>query len=100
MRIAVRKFLFAQQRAAIAQQREHDRIRLKNSFSFIFRQAFEVPAVPVNGRICFDPIFLAGLEIFDAVSGSGMHNSGSLFERDVIRENGRHNKIQERVPEF
>ncbi len=100
MRIAVRKFLFAEQRPAIAQQRNNDGIRLEDCFAFVLRQTFQIAAVAVNRRVRLNAIFLPGLKVLDAVARRGVHDAGALIERDVIGQHRGHSQIQKRMPEF
>ena len=100
VRIAVRKFLFAEQRAAIAQQRHDDGIRLKHGLAFVFRQAFEIAAVSIDRRVRLNAIFLPGLKVLHAVARRGVHDAGALIERHVIGQNRWDSQIQKRMPEF
>src|SRR6266404_3009582 len=79
MRIAMRKFLLAEQRATIAQQSDDNRIGLEYGFSFVLRQAFQIPSVVVNRRVRLDAVFLSGLEVLNAMSRRRMHDAGTLI---------------------
>src|SRR6202035_1766429 len=65
VRIAVRKFLLAQQRSARAQQFHDNRICLKYRFPFVFRQSFQITPLVIDGRIGLDAIFVSGLKVLD-----------------------------------
>ncbi len=90
MRVTVRKFLLAEQRSAIAQQLNDDRIRLEYCFPFVLGQPFEIPAMIIDRRVRLDAIFLPGLEVLDAMPRRRVHDAGALIERDVIGQHRRH----------
>src|SRR5258708_9674288 len=100
VRIAVRKFLFAEQRAAITQQPHDDWVRLEYCFTFVFGQTFEISSLPVDRGVRLKAVFLPRLKIFDTVPGSGVYDPGALIEGDVIGQHRRDDQIQKRMLEF
>src|SRR5262249_15079516 len=96
MRIAMLHFSFGDQIAARLQQSNHRGIRLEYCFVLVLRQAFQKSPVIVERSVRLDPEFLADGKIFRAVSRSGMHDARTLFERDVLAENARHDALRQK----
>ena len=96
----MRDFLFANEHAAFLQQLNDDGVGFEHRLALIFRQAFDEATVVVLRRVGFQPVFLAGAEVVRAVARSGVHDSATLIERDVIREHAGNVQIQERVLKF
>ena len=100
MRIAVRQLLLGEQRAARLHQRDDRRIRLEHVLTLVFRQPFDEAAFVIDGRVDFEPVFLAGAEVFGAVAGRGVDNAASLLKRYVIAEHAGHEAVEIRMMKF
>ena len=96
----MRQFAFAKKHAALAQQRDNNGIRFENRFAPIFGQSFDVPSAVVERGVGLKPIFLPGLEVFQAMAWRGMHDTGTLIEGHIIGQHGGDAQIQEGVLEF
>ena len=92
VRIAVLVGVMPQQRTPIAQELYDDRICGENVFAFVFGQALEVDAVIIERSVNFEPILLAGNKVIRAVTGSGVNDTTSLIEGDVIGQKSGHLK--------
>ena len=68
--------------------------------AFVFRQAFDEAAIVIDRRVRIEAVALAGVEIFRAMAGRGVHDAAALLERDVISEDARHDQIKKRMPEL
>ena len=90
VRIAVLVGMMAEQRVAIGEKFHDDWIRGEDVFAPIFGQALRVDALVVKRCINFKPIFLAGIEVIDAVTRRGVNDAAALIERDIVREHARH----------
>ena len=95
MRIAVRKFLFADEHSSLGKQRDDGWICFEDGLAFVFRQAFNEATIVIERSVGFEAIFLAGRKIFGTVAGSGMHNSAALIQSDVIGEHSGHAQLFE-----
>src|SRR5206468_12182467 len=65
-------------------------IRGEDVFASVFGQTFRIDALVIKRRINFKPIFLAGIEVIDAVTGRGVNDAAALIERYIVREHARH----------
>src|SRR5215471_7829931 len=90
VRIAVLVIVVPEQSAAFTEQFHNDRIRGENVFAFVFRQTLGVDTAIIQRRSDFEAVFLAGVEVIDAVTRRGVNDAATLVERDVSREHTRY----------
>jgi len=87
MRIAVLVRMMAEKRAVVGEKFDDDGVGFEDVLAFVFGKAFGVDAAVVERSGGFEIVFLTGVEVVDAVAGSGVDDAGALIERDVGCEN-------------
>src|SRR5207253_1951967 len=100
MRIAVLVRMMAEKRAVVGEKFDDDGVGFEDVLAFVFGKAFSVDAAVVERSGGFEIVFLAGVEVVDAVAGSGVNDAGALIERDVSGEDARDLQRQKGVLEF
>src|SRR5437667_7931835 len=89
MRIAVFVGMMAEKRAVVGEKFDDDGVGFEDVLAFVLGQAFGVNAAVVERSGGFEIVLLAGVEVVDAVAGSGVNDTGALVERDVGGEDAR-----------
>src|SRR5260221_13707556 len=80
MWIAVLVRMMTEERAVIGEKFDDDGVGFEDVFAFVFRQAFGVNAAVVERSGGFEIVLFAGVEVVDAVGGSGGNDAGALGE--------------------
>src|ERR1700745_3149942 len=75
MPITVFVNVVTKQRSAIGEQLYDDRIGGEDVLAFVFGQPFGVNALVVEGRVNFESVSLAGIEVIEAMTGGGMNDA-------------------------
>src|SRR6267154_5641156 len=76
MWIAVLVRMMAEERAVIGEKLDDDGISFEDVLAFVFGKAFGVSAAVVERSGGFEAVFLAGVEVVDAVTWSGVDVPG------------------------
>ena len=100
MRIAVLVRMMAEKRAVVGEKFDDDGVGLEDVLAFVFGKAFGVDAAVVERSGGFEIVLLAGVEVVDAMAGSGVNDAGTLIERDVAGEHAEDLQRQEGMLEF
>src|SRR5947207_1449245 len=100
MRIAVFVGMMAEKRAVVGEKFDDDGVGFEDVLAFVLGKAFGVDAAVVERSGGFEIVFLTGVEVVDAVAGSGVNDAGALVERDVSGENAGNLQRQEGMLEF